>query len=66
MGVSYYLECKKCRKTQDLLFDLEQEDAAESLETLFALSLDEPLDSKKLVEWVTKHSSHSDLVYNGS
>jgi len=68
MMVSWVLECIKCVKMRDLLFELKQEEAAECLDATFPLYIIRDENSKNatlLLEWINKHKNHGGIIFKG-
>ena len=65
MGVSWGLECVKCAKVRDLLFELEHDEEAEVIENEFGLGVEEKINVEDLVKWLRKHEKHGDIIFQG-
>lgn len=68
MGVSWVLECIKCRKAYDVLCEVEHYDAAEALESsfyLYTIEDDKPDNVERLVSWINKHKNHGGIRFTG-
>jgi len=69
MGVSWVLECCKCKKAEEILFELEHDEAAEALEAAFYLykvsDIGQPENATKIIAWIEKHRDHGGIRFTG-
>lgn len=66
MGVSWALECKKCKEARTLLFELGHDEVAESIDEAYHFSVDTEIEAvDDLVAWLIKHKEHSTIKFTG-
>ena len=69
MGVSWVLECCKCKKAENVLHELDHHDAADALGAAFYLyqisDIGVPENAAKLMMWIEKHKDHGGIRFTG-
>ena len=63
MSNSYMLACKKCSDAQNILYETDQYDVADSIEATINFVNAETVEVNNLVSWLVKHKEHSEIVF---